>query len=65
MKDEDKIVAFAMATLSLTNGVCPFCRQNLSRLGGIYFEDVRKHIDENNEWEKWKNAMNRYKEEII
>ena len=55
--NKDNIISFAMATLCFTNGVCPFCKQGLARDGKIDFETVKKHIDENDEWEKWEKAM--------
>lgn len=57
--NKDEVIGFAMATLAFTNGVCPFCGEALAKDGVLYVADVRKHIEEKDEWEKWKKAIAR------
>ena len=43
-KPENEIIAYAMATLVYTNGVCPFCGEEIAKGGSIRLVDVREHI---------------------
>jgi len=56
-KLEDEIVAYATATLMYTNGVCPFCGEEIAKEGSIRLIDVREHIER--EYPLWVRSYRR------
>ena len=53
-----EIVAYAMATLVYTNGVCPFCRVKIAEKS-VRISDVGKHIEKKNEYSLWIKSYKR------